>query len=132
MVQTAAAIKNVRKDIELSAAVFPSWPSCRKTLGQDWVSWVKSGVVDFVCPMSYVTDAAEAASLTAAQLAAVGAGARLYPSLGPSAKGLPPEQVVRQVDWVRKAGAKGFVLFELDRDLLDVHLPALRAGATAE
>ena len=132
VVQTAAAIKNVRQDIELSAAVFPSWPSCRETLGQDWVSWAKSGAVDFVCPMSYVTDAAEAASLTTAQLAAVGAGARLYPSLGPSTKGLPPEQVVRQVDWVRKAGAKGFVLFELDRDLLDVHLPALRAGATAE
>jgi hypothetical protein len=39
---------------------------------------------------------------------------------------------VHQVDLVRGEGAKGFVLFELDRDLLEVHLPALRAGAMRE
>jgi uncharacterized lipoprotein YddW (UPF0748 family) len=130
--QTAAAIRGVREDIQISAAVFPSWPSCRDTLGQDWVAWATRGDVDFVCPMNYVTDDAEAAALTEEQLAAVAERVPIYPGLGPSTKGLPPEQVVHQVDLVRKAGAKGFVLFELDADLLDIHLPALQLGATAE
>jgi len=130
--QASKAVKGVRKDVAVSVAVFSAWPSCRDTVGQDWVNWARLGVVDFVCPMNYVADDALAATLTAKQLAAVGGHTPVYPGLGPSAESLPPEQVVHQVDLVREAGAGGFVLFELDQDLLDLHLPALRSGATDE
>jgi uncharacterized lipoprotein YddW (UPF0748 family) len=126
------ALRATRDGISISAAVFPSWPSTCDSIGQDWVTWAKEGYVDFLCPMNYVSDDAEAKTLIAAQLAAVDGTVPVYPGLGPSAKGLPPEQVVHQVDLVRGEGAKGFVLFELDRDLLEVHLPALRAGAMRE
>ena len=130
--QTSKALREARAGIKISAAVFPSWPSTCDSIGQDWATWAKEGYVDFLCPMNYVTEDAEARTLIAAQLAAVDGAVPVYPGLGPSAKSLPPEQVVHQLDLVREAGAKGFVLFELDRDLVEVHLPALSAGATRE
>jgi len=128
--ESSRAIKAVRKDLKFSVAVYGSWPSCRDSIGQDWVGWSK--YVDFICPMNYVTDDAEAPKLLLKQLIAIRGKAPIYPGLGPSAKDLPPEQVVHQVDLIRKAGAKGFILFDLDKDLLYKHLPALRSGATAE
>ena len=130
--EASGALRAARGGIELSAAVFPNWPSTCNSIGQDWVTWAKLGYVDFLCPMNYVSEDTEARALTTDQLALVGDGVPVYPGLGPSAKGLPPEQVVHQVDLIREAGAKGFVLFELDRDLLEGHLPALRAGATRD
>lgn len=125
-------IRKIRKGVSVSAAVFPSWPSCRDELGQDWVTWTKRGYLDFVCPMNYSNDDAEALGFFEAQQRAVGEAVPVYPGVGPSTANLPPEQVIHQIDLVREAGATGFILFELDKDLLDVHLPALRLGATAE
>jgi hypothetical protein len=82
--------------------------------------------------MNYVTDDAKATELILRQLIDTRGKVPIYPGLGPSAKALPPEQTVHQVDLIRKAGAKGFILFDLDRDLLESHLPALRCGAVAE
>jgi uncharacterized lipoprotein YddW (UPF0748 family) len=39
--------------LKLSAATFPSYPECVETVGQDWVSWINSGLLDFVNPMDY-------------------------------------------------------------------------------
>ena len=130
--ESSRALKAVRKDIQFSAAVFGSWPSCRDSVGQDWVTWAKRGYVDFLCTMNYVADDNKATELITKQLKDVGRTIPVYPGLGPSAKGLPPEQVVHQVDLIREAGAKGFILFDMDKDLIDSHLPALRSGATAE
>ncbi len=128
----SSALRSARPGLQISAAVFPRWPSTCDGIGQDWGTWAKEGYVDFLCPMNYVTDGSEAKALAASQLAAVDGLVPIYPGLGPSTKGLPPEQVVRQVDLIRGVGATGFVLFELDQDLLKTHLPALRAGATRE
>lgn len=125
------AVKQIRPTVQVSAAVFPSWPSCRDTIGQDWATWAQHGYIDFLCPMNYVTDADAAVDLFMTQRKAIRQRVPLYPGLGPSAKSLAPEQVVHQMDRLRQAGARGFVLFELDRDLLNMHIPALRTGATA-
>jgi len=37
--------------------------------------------------------------------------------------------MLHHIDALREAGAPGFVLFDLDRDLLDQHLPAFGSGA---
>jgi hypothetical protein len=81
--------------------------------------------------MNYVTSAAEAVSLFTGQLRAVGTSVPIYPGIAPTTHNLAPEETVRQVDSLRASGAKGFVLFDLDPDLQNTHLPALRAGATA-
>lgn len=129
---SSKAIKSARRGIDFSVAVYGSWPSCRDSIGQDWVTWAQRGYVDFICPMNYVTDDNEAKALITKQLLSAGTRTPIYPGMGPSTKGLPPEQVIHQVDINRKAGAKGFLLFEMDKDLLDIHLPALHSGATAE
>lgn len=125
------ALKAVRPSIQVSAAVWGNWPGVRDSIGQDWAAWCRNGLLDFVCPMNYVPSAAEAVKLFTGQLSAIPRGFPIYPGISPTSCNLPPEETVRQVDALREAGAKGFVLFELDHDLLSSHLPALRAGATS-
>jgi len=125
------AVKAARPAVQVSAAVWGNWPGVRDSIGQDWVAWCRDGLLDFVTPMNYVTTAAEARALFTTQRLAVPSGFPIYPGIAPTTHNLPPEETVRQVDTLREAGARGFVLFELDPDLLHSHLPALRAGATA-
>lgn len=125
-------IKAIRPSIRVSAAVWAGWPGVRDSIGQDWVAWCRDGLLDFVCPMNYVSTAPEAVNLFIAQLRAVGPSVPIYPGIAPTTQNLPPEETVRQVNALREAGAKGFMLFDLDQDLLNTHLPALRAGATSE
>ena len=42
--------KKLRPDIDISAAVFGAYPSCRTSVAQDWPQWVKAGYLDFICP----------------------------------------------------------------------------------
>jgi len=125
-------VKKVRPSIQVSAAVWAGWPGVRDSIGQDWGTWCRDGLLDFVCPMNYVTTAAEAVSLFNGQCRAIGSAVPVYPGIAPTTHNLPPEETVRHVDSLRQAGAKGFVLFELDQDLQTMHLPALRSGATSE
>jgi uncharacterized lipoprotein YddW (UPF0748 family) len=126
-----SALKRVRPRASLSAAVYRSWPSCRLSMGQDWINWLRSGAIDFACPMNYEQDHALFETQLISQLKAAGPGKRIYPGIGVSHPGLPPEGTVHQVRLARRAGAKGFILFDLERDLLDQHLPLLRDGATS-
>ncbi len=125
-------LKAIRPDIAISAAVWGNWPGVRDSIGQDWGRWCQAGLLDFVCPMNYVTSASEAVALFTGQLPAAGPSVPVYPGIAPTTHNLPPEEVIRQIDRLRAAGAKGFLLFELDGDLLDLHLPVLGAGATAK
>ncbi len=125
------ALVRVRPGSELSAAVYRSWPGCRDGMGQDWVAWLRSGALDFACPMNYERDHALFETQLRGQLAAAGKGARIYPGIGVTHPGLPPEETVHQVRLSRRAGARGFILFDLERDVLDQHLPLLRDGPTA-
>jgi uncharacterized lipoprotein YddW (UPF0748 family) len=43
-------------ELPLSAAVAPNYSQARLEKGQDWVSWVVRGDVDFVVPMAYTYD----------------------------------------------------------------------------
>jgi uncharacterized lipoprotein YddW (UPF0748 family) len=129
--ETSHAVKALHKNIKFSAAVYGSWPSCRETIAQDWVSWGKRGYLDFVCPMNYDTSDMQVAALTTKQLLNLGTRVPVYPGLGPSARNLSPAQTVHQVDLIRQLGAPGFMLFDLDDNLLNLHLPALHAGATS-
>jgi uncharacterized lipoprotein YddW (UPF0748 family) len=126
------AIKATNKNVKLSVAVYGSWPSCRNTIAQDWISWGKNGYVDFICPMNYSTDDNEVAQLTTRQLTNLQNKLPLYPGLGPSARDFPPEQTIHQLQLIRQLGTPGFLLFNLDHNLINLHLPALHAGATSK
>lgn len=119
--------RNVRPDIQISAAVFPYWTSARDDVGQDWRLWAQRGYLDFVCPMQYTESASLFDSETKRSVRWLGGKTLLRPGIG-ATLGLAPDGTLRQVLAARRL-ADGFVLFNYDRALLD-HLDLLRLGAT--
>lgn len=129
-VQTQA--RKAGSHIRVSAAVWPEYPGCINSIGQDWGRWLKEDLVDFVCPMDYTADSGAFKSLVQRQLALANAGGRVFPGIGVTASEsqLTPDQVIEQIRQTREAGAGGFVLFDLNRTLEHDVLPALRMGLT--
>jgi uncharacterized lipoprotein YddW (UPF0748 family) len=121
--------RKIRPGIQISAAVFADWPFCRDSVGQDWVNWVKSGYLDFACPMDYTTSGGQYGQWMSLQAAAIGNGKAFCPGVGATLESnLAPDQVVRQILLGRKAGSTGFILFNLNASLLKDVLPYLRMG----
>lgn len=138
--QMTAFVQNIRQSlrndqprIQLSAAVFQQYPSCRDSIGQDWGAWLRDGLVDFVCPMSYTEDLGNFRAALDGYLALPGARGRILPGIGvtTSESRLRPDQVLDQIEAARAADAPGFILFGLNQTLLRGTLPVLRLGATS-
>lgn len=108
--------KAIRKDVKISAAVFGSYPSCRNSIGQDWVHWAKSGYVDFLCPMDYTASDMGFQALINNQHRLLDGCVPLYPGIGATATriSLSPARVVGQIHHARKLGAGGFTIFNLN------------------
>jgi len=123
--------RRIRPGIEISAAVFSDWPQTRLSIGQDWVEWIEEGYLDFVCPMDYTPDTDRFRNTVQRQVDWVGGRAPLYAGIG--AFRLPHvDDLIAQIDWTRKAGADGFILFQYDTWLGEKVLPLLHQGITAE
>jgi uncharacterized lipoprotein YddW (UPF0748 family) len=114
--EIVAAVKQTRPTIALSAATV-SWGSypgdfkkseAYNLVGQDWFSWMKSGLVDAVCPMTYqTTQPAFNAWIKGIQAANPG-----FPvNFGIAAYLVPAENAAAKVEAVRKVGGAGWVLF---------------------
>ncbi len=132
--ETRKAIKKIKPEMKLSAAVFPLPHSARKNVLQDWVRWVHEGLLDFVCPMIYTENLSEMRSRAKAGLDAVAGKVPLY--VGMYATYAPdqrqePDMAVAQIVAARELGASGFVLFEIQDHVLTDLLPVLRLGVTA-
>ena len=122
--------KKIKPGVKISAAVFGAYPSCRESVGQDWVAWVKAGYLDFVCPMDYTQSDAELVNLVTNQLKLVDGRVPLYPGIGAWRLGTP-DRVVSQILAVRSLGAAGFTLFNLDAGAAEEVLPGVKLGAGA-
>ena len=131
---TKQMAKRINPNIKISAAVFSAYPQCADSIGQDWGAWLKDGLVDFVCPMTYQADFTKFCSLTRNQLDLPNARGRIYPGLGVTASEsqLAPDQVISQIAWLRANGASGFLLFDLTRTLEHEILPFLKLGVTEQ
>ena len=123
-----------RPNVALSAAVFSGIDSAKRSVAQDWIGWIDEGLLDFVCPMDYTSDATGFAATVRGQLDAVAGRTPVYPGIGMTATGISmtAEQVAAQVVEARKAGADGFTIFNLDPRTAKVALPALKKGATSK
>jgi len=128
------AVNESEKNIKLSAAVFSSYPSCRTSVAQDWVSWIENGYLDFVCPMNYTNSLARFETLVESQMDWVAGRAPLYPGVGvaSSSSSLPADQTIAQLLIARRLNTEGYVLFVYNSYLADSILPNLRKGFTAE
>ncbi len=106
-----AVVKGRRPGAMLSAAVFPDADDAANRRFQDWGGWLKSGLLDAICPMAYTTDGA----LFRAQIAGVEllAGERpVWAGIG--AYQLPAHETVENIQAARRLGAEGVVLFSYD------------------
>jgi len=98
---------------ELSAAVFPNYPECLVWVRQDWVRWVREGLLDWVAPMNYtnIVEVFRARALVHAAL--VPDWALLLEGVGKrsSVSSLSPGKLLRQAEAAVRAGADGVVVF---------------------
>jgi len=124
--------RKLRPGIKISAAVFGKYPLCIESVAQDWATWLQSGHVDFVCPMNYTESLKQFTALTRSQVSLKGVGGKIFPGVGVTAREsrLGPVEVIEQIDALRREGAAGFVLFELNRALEKEILPLLSTGIT--
>lgn len=130
--QVSNRAKDIRPGVEVSAAVFRDYPECRRRVGQDWVSWVKAGYLDFVCPMDYMSDNSRFESTVRKQLELVQGRIPVYPGLGTGAtRGTTGIRTAQQLMILRHLDAPGFMVFNYDRSLADEVLPGLRRGVLA-
>ncbi|RKY64201.1 MAG: hypothetical protein DRP99_02595 [Candidatus Latescibacterota bacterium] len=112
---------------EISAAVFPGYPDCVVSVGQDWADWARRGLVDFIFPMTYTNSPLLVVGYTRNHLAQVGGKVPVWEGLGKrsSQSQLLAEVLREQVEAARCAGAQGVVVFHYGA-LEDVDLEMLR------
>ena len=115
--------KRLRPEIEISAAVFGAYPSCRESVAQDWPAWVKAGYLDFVCPMDYSQSDLEFTALVTNQLKLVNGRIPVYPGIGQWR--LSDDRTVGQIFHARALGAPGFTIFDLSRESVQSAVPAV-------
>lgn len=126
--------KRIKPSIQISAAVFGSYPECRISVGQDWVAWAKGRYVDFLCPMDYTDSDQRFINLVSNQLRLVEGNVPLYPGIGATASNstLPPDRVVGQVHHARSLGAAGFTIFNLSQGTIESIAPGFALGAGSQ
>lgn len=104
------AVRSANPEVRISAAVWNDPDIGRAEFGQDWPGWVKSGYLDFVCPMSYTTSDALLRKWTRKQKKEVGGKVPIYSGLGVYLL-KTPGQLARQIRIVRDEDMPGFVLY---------------------
>lgn len=107
-------VKTDKPWMQVSAAVFPDGEEAAYERGQDWMNWLRCGVLDSVSLMAYNTNTAKVAELTRKAVAIAGER-HVYTGIG--AWRLSAHDVASKISQVRKAGAAGINLFSYD----DVH-----------
>ncbi len=119
----------IKPQIKISAAVFGSYPDCRRSVGQDWPVWAEKGYVDFLCPMDYTPDDRQFVRLVSNQRRLV--KVPLYPGIGATASrmALSGDRVVGQIHWARQLGAEGFTIFDFGPGTAEAIIPAVGRGA---
>lgn len=101
-------------NIEVSAAVFPNQYSCIIVIGQDWISWCRKGLLDWVAPMNYGNSTFWVIHRSKIHRSLV--STKLYEGIGKktSVSSLNPKDLYEQVKGVKEVGADGAIIFTLN------------------
>lgn len=107
------------RKVMFSTAVYRSGDQAA-LVAQDWPNWLATGIVDFVVPMAYVDDPDELRPLLAewqnlANFNRVIPGLIVFTGRGQNIQNKSPEQMLAEIKLVRTGGARGVVLFAMDR-----------------
>lgn len=123
-------LKTVAPRMKLSCAVYGVPAPEGGNIAQDWPSWLKRNLVDFLVPMNYTESPAMAAAWLKAQTGLPGAAGRIWSGIGVTAdeSRLDAASTARQIALARQYGCPGYVLFSLNDTLARDILPPLRQG----
>ncbi len=124
-------VKDRNPQVIVSAAVWQRHRYYYALIKQDWMRWVREGLLDLVCPMDYTNEndvfrervREQVLEVNGQVPIAVGIGAYLH---------VDEWQFVEQVKIARDLGADGFVIFAYNIPFLRECLTALQLGATAQ
>ena len=105
------AVRDVRPNAMVTAAVFPDPQGAFDDRLQDWRGWLGSHLVDAVAPMAYTQEPGRFAEQIAAARDVAG-GRAVWAGIG--SYRLTPAQTADNIQIARKLGAAGFVLFSYD------------------
>ena len=121
--ETLTLIRNTMKagkdSALLSISVGPSPESARNSLLQDWLNWIKAGLIDFCTPMAYYTDASTVEMIATKEVEYMNNLAYNYIGVGPYLQ-LEPNEWVKQVEATQNAKAMGYSFFSSQQILEEV------------
>jgi len=121
------ALRAIRPEIKISAAVVPDPQDSRLSVLQNWLHWAANGWVDFIAPMSYTSSTQDFESTVAKAAEQTGVLTFLAPGIGLLYLPKDPARMLEQVSASRRLPVAGVTLFAsayLDKQ----HLDALAAG----
>lgn len=108
--EAAAAVRAVRPGLVLTADVFPDLEAAITEKGQNWSEWAQRGYIDALIPMSYSRSSEQVARDIREMEEASPENFPLKIGLGPF-MGLTDEEMILQIESVRREGSTGQVLF---------------------
>ena len=120
-------MKKIKPTAKLSAAVYPKYPECADSIGQDWGLWLKEGTMDFVCPMDYFPSVSSFREILNRQQTIPNGNKRIYPGIGATLDtgDLGNEIFIGQLRALRERRFGGFILFDLNPSLAANFLPLI-------
>ena len=121
----------------VSASVAISMKDAYEQFLCDWGSWMQSGWIDFMMPMSYINGSDAMSRLTKEAVEAAKGLSDVQMGVG-TYNGITVETMLSQIAYLKENGASGFVLFSSDdllRDPYDMNytemLETIYGGTTA-
>jgi uncharacterized lipoprotein YddW (UPF0748 family) len=106
-------LKSLGRPVRISAAVFPAADAAKIMIGQDWAEWVRTDLIDMLCPMLYTNSAALFETYAREAIALRTDRCRICLGIGieTSHNRNTPEGIAGQVKFSREAGADGVIFF---------------------
>lgn len=125
------AVKEIKPDLKISAAVVPDPSHSRKNVLQNWKNWADNKLLDFILTMAYTDNNSELKDKTIAGLTVTENKIWVYPGLGVYVN--TSENNMSQVQLTRNLGTTGVAMFSTLHLLNDaVKLDDLNAGCFSE
>ncbi|MBO7166499.1 MAG: family 10 glycosylhydrolase [Kiritimatiellae bacterium] len=122
--------EGMKRKVCFSVAVLPLYPSCVKSVGQNWIEWMDKGYVDYIVPMNYSQDLKKYSQMLQVQTSTPERAKKVISGIGVTANEsrLNAVDVINEINKARQHGAAGVVLFDLNPTLTSEILPMLSLG----
>lgn len=120
--------------LQLSMAARSDYLVTALVEGQDWVEWLKEGLIDFACAMNYTTNSQKHKERVAEHLGLIEEKKRslYYDGIGrkSSAGEITPREMIKQIEDSIELGVEGICIFHLnalgDKDFKELYSLNLR------